>query len=430
MSRGGISGVTVARLFGITIRVHATWLIIFFLLTWSLASDILPMSSLVGGGPYWDAFGDSARVVKYARAHGAEDRMNFLQAAAELGYSVWPAWQYWFFGAIGSLGLFVCVLAHEISHSLVARRNGIPVEGITLFLFGGVSQLKDEATSPGDEFRMAAAGPAMSVALGVAFGAIYYGLADALPAQARALLFYFALINLMLAAFNLLPGFPLDGGRLLRAILWKYYKDMRRATAVAAWWGRAIGTAFIAWGLLEFWLGFMAGAVSLGPIWLVVIGWFLWHAAKASYQQLAVRDTFAGLTVRDVIQPQVVTVEPDLALDRFVDEYLYHYKYRSFPVVEADRLVGMISVRDVQSVPRAEWPARTVLQAMHQVREENLVHPSDDLGSVFRKMAEEDKGHLPVVEDGRLVGIVTRHDIMTLIQLRTDLGGRWLPGTS
>jgi len=430
MSRGGISGVTIARLFGITIRVHATWLIIFFLLTWSLASDILPMSSLVNGGPYWDAFGDSARVVKYARAHSQEDRMDFLQAAAELGYPVWPAWQYWFFGALGSLGLFVCVLAHEISHSLVARRAGIPVEGITLFLFGGVSQLKNEATSPGDEFRMAAAGPAMSVLLGVVFGALYGVLGTAQPPQLRSLLFYLALINLMLAAFKLLPGFPLDGGRILRAILWKHYNHMARATSVAAWWGKAIGAGFIAWGLLEFWLGFMAGGVSLGPIWLVVIGWFLRHAAKASYQQLAVRDTFAGLTVRDVIQPEVVTVAPDLALDRFVDEYLYRHKYRSFPVVEADRFVGMISVRDVQSVPRAEWPARTVRQAMHQVREENLVHPSDDLASVFRKMAEEDKGHLPVVEDGRLSGIVTRHDIMTLIQLRTDLGGRWRPGVA
>ena len=380
------------------------------------------MSSLVNGGPYWDASDDFAKVTEFAGAH----RMNFVQAAGQLGYPAWPAWQYWFFGAIGSLGLFVCVLAHEISHSLVARRKGIPVEGITLFLFGGVSQLKNEATSPGDEFKMAAAGPALSVILGVLFGALYYGFGDALPAQARALTFYLALINLMLAAFNLLPGFPLDGGRILRAILWKHYNNMARATAVAAWWGQAIGTGFIVWGLVEFFVwGMMFGA-----IWLAVIGWFLRNAAKASVQQLAVRDTFAGLTVRDVIQPQVVTVEPDLALDRFVDEYLYRHKYRSFPVVEADRLVGMISVRDVQSVPRAEWPARTVRQAMHQVREENLVHPSDDLASVFRKMAEEDKGHLPVVEDGRLSGIVTRHDIMTLIQLRTDLGGRWRPGTA
>jgi len=426
MSRGGISGVTVARLFGITIRVHASWLIIFFLFTWSLASYILPMSSLVGGGSFWDGQREAQKIQSQFPEKVQFDLQELLEAAGQLGYPVWPAWQYWFFGAIGSLGLFVCVLAHELSHSLVARRKGIPVEGITLFLFGGVSQLKDEATSPGDEFKMAAAGPALSVILGVLFVALYYGFGDAMPAPARALTFYLALINLMLAAFNLLPGFPLDGGRILRAILWKYYKDMKRATAVAAWWGQAFGAAFIIWGLVEF---FVSGAV-FGAIWLAVIGWFLRHAAKASVQQLAVRDAFAGLTVRDVIQPQVVTGAPDLSLDRFVDEDLYRHKYRSFPVVEADRLVGMISVRDVQYVPRAEWPARTVRQAMHQVREENLVHPSDDLGSVFRKMAEEDKGHLPVVEDGRLSGIVTRHDIMTLIQLRTDLGGRQRPGTA
>jgi CBS domain-containing protein len=167
----------------------------------------------------------------------------------------------------------------------------------------------------------------------------------------------------------------------------------------------------------------------LGPLWLVVIGLFLRHVARASYRQLAVRDAFAGLTPREVMQPDVVTVDPDLALDRLVDEYFYTYKFRSFPVLEGGRLIGAISLKDVQGVPRAQWPARRVRDAMHLVREENLVCPGDDLSDVFRKMAEEDKGHLPVVEDGRLVGIVTRHDIMTLIQLKTDLGGHCRPAS-
>jgi CBS domain-containing protein len=164
------------------------------------------------------------------------------------------------------------------------------------------------------------------------------------------------------------------------------------------------------------------------PLWLVVIGLFLRYAARVSYQQVTARNTFAGLALGDVIQRNVVTVEPGLMLDRLVDEYFYTYKFRSFPVLEAGRIVGVVSLKDVQGVPRAEWPSRCVREAMHLVREENLVRPSDDLSDVFRKMAEEDKGHLPVVEEGRLVGIVTRHDIMTLIQLKTDLGGHWRPG--
>jgi Zn-dependent protease/CBS domain-containing protein len=426
MASGGLSGWAIARIFGITIRIHASWVLIFLLLAYSLAEELLPQSSLVGGGPWWRGMDAYNHILAYQKS---EELISFYGAAEELGIAVWPWWQYWLLGIIGSIGLFVCVLAHEIAHSIVAKRAGIPVEGITLFVFGGVSQLKKETETPGDEFRVAAAGPAMSVALGLACGALYLGLYGALPAQARAILFYFAFINLALAAFNLLPGFPLDGGRLLRAVLWNRYQDMARATVAASRWGEAIGTGFAAFGLFLICWAAVHQQLWLGPLWLVVIGLFLRHAAAASYRQLAVRDAFAGLTVRDVIRPDVVPVEPDLTLDRLVDEFFYAYKFRSFPVLEGGRLAGVISLKDVQAVPRAQWPARRVRDTMHLVREENLVRPGDDLSDVFRKMAEEDKGHLPVVEDGRLVGIVTRHDIMTLIQLKTDLGGHCRPAS-
>ena len=427
MASGGLSGWAIARIFGITIRIHASWVLIFLLLAYSLAEDVLPQASMVDGGPWWGGARDYSRILSYQMR--SEEDVSFQEAADELGITVWPTWQYWLLGVIGSVGFFVCVLAHEISHSIVANRAGIPVEGITLFVFGGVSQLKKETETPGDEFRVAAAGPAMSVGLGLACGALYLGLDGALPAQARAILFYFAFINLALAAFNLLPGFPLDGGRLLRAVLWNRYQDMARATVAASRWGEAIGTGFAAFGLFLICWAAVHQQLWLGPLWLVVIGLFLRHVARASYRQLAVRDAFAGLTPREVMQPDVVTVEPDLALDRLVDEYFYTHKFRSFPVLEGGRLIGVISLKDVQAVPRAQWPARRVRDAMHLVREENLVRPGDDLSDVFRKMAEEDKGHLPVVEDGRLVGIVTRHDIMTLIQLKTDLGGHWRPAS-
>lgn len=427
-SSGIASGWPIARIFGIQVRIHATWLLIFFLLTLSLATEILPLSDLAGGGPWWRGEAVFNQIHAYEQKHPWLPQQEVLE---RFGVRQAPDWQYWLLGAIGSLGLFVCVLAHEISHSLVAMRSGIPVKGITLFLFGGVSELKAEAMSPGDELRMAAAGPIMSALLGAGCGVIYYAAYELLPTQARSLLYYFMFINLSLAVFNLLPGFPLDGGRILRAILWKHYQDFARATMAAAWWGKAIGTGFIALGILEFWAGFMVShSISLGPLWLVLIGLFLRHAAGASSQQLTLKRAFGGLTVRDVIQESVVTVPPDVTLDQLVDLYFYPHRFRSFPVLEAGRLVGMVSLKDVQAVPRAEWPSRTVREAMHQVREENLVRSDDDLTSVFRKMMEEGKGHLPVVDDGRLCGMVTRHDIMTLMQLRTDLGAPGRPGRS
>ena len=422
MANGGMtSGWRLARLFGITVRIHASWLIIFGLLTVSLAGDLLPLSNLAGGGPWWKGTEVLQTLERFHQKHPGMDRGDVDRL---FGIQRWPAWHYWLLGALGAIGLFVCVLAHEIAHSLVARRAGIPVEGITLFVFGGVSRLREEAASPGVEFKVAAVGPLMSLAIAAACGALYYGLGDRFPAQSRSLLYYFMFINFALVVFNLLPGFPLDGGRLLRAILWKHFGDLARATAWATSAGRFLGGGFVVVGALLAWQEFASGGgISLGPVWWILIGLFLRHAAKVSYQQMALREAFTGLTARNVIRSDIVAVPPDLTLEHLVDTYFYPHRFRSFPVLEGDRFIGMISLKDLQAVPRAEWARRTVRETMHQVREENHVRPDDDLASVFRKMMEEDKGHLPVVEDGRLRGMVTRHDIMTLLQLRTDLGG-------
>ncbi|HUS45727.1 MAG TPA: site-2 protease family protein [Phycisphaerae bacterium] len=402
------SGLKIARIFGITIRVHASWLLIFFLLVWSLAAHFLPMADLADGGPWWRG---AERAREYQREHpGATD----LEAFGALRN--WPTWHYWVLGAVGTLGLFVCVLAHELSHSLVARANGIPVEGITLFVFGGVSRLKDEARTPEVELKVALVGPLTSIVIAAAFGALYFGFGDWFAEQARALLFYFAFVNGMLAAFNLLPGFPLDGGRVLRAALWKWRGNLRRATATAASIGRGLGAVMIGLGVLMFLMTW-----AIGPLWLVFIGMFMRHAAQTSYQQVAIREALSGLAVRDILQEEVIWVEPDLTLERLVDEYFFRYRFRSFPVLEEGWLVGMISLKDVQGVPRAEWPGTPVREVLHRVREENLVRPDDSLVDAFRKMMDEDTGHLPVVEGDRLCGIVTRHDMMNLIQIKTDL---------
>jgi Zn-dependent protease/predicted transcriptional regulator len=319
-------------------------------------------------------------------------------------------------GFVAAVGLFVCVLAHEIGHSLVARSSGIRVEGITLFVFGGVSSLRDEAPTAETELAVALAGPLVSVAIAVICWVLYVALPGA-PEQVTSLLFYLAFINSLLVVFNLIPGFPLDGGRVLRAILWKIFGNIYRATAIAATVGKAVGLAMIVAGVFGVLLTW-----QLGPLWLALIGLFLRYAAQTGYQQVAIREALRGLKVRDILQERVVTVPPDLPIDRLVDEFFYRFRFRSFPVLEGDRFVGMVSLKGIQGIPRASWGQVTVAQAMESIAEGNLVHPDDDLASVFRKMMSEDKGHLPVVAEGRLSGIVTRHDIMNLLHIKTDLG--------
>jgi Zn-dependent protease/predicted transcriptional regulator len=414
MANGGLgSGWPIARIFGITIRLHVSWLVIFALLTFSLGTQIIPLSNLADGGSWWEG------AVILERAHEAYPWMSIDQVFRYNHVEQWSATQVWVLAVIGTLGLFVCVVAHELSHSIVAHGAGIHVEGITLFVFGGVSRLKEEAHTPGVEFRVAIAGPLMSLVLAGACAGMYYGLAGWLPGQAQTLLYYFFFINMALLVFNLLPGFPLDGGRVLRAILWAALRDVRKATAIASACGKALAGLLIFIGSTQF---FFRG-FDLGALWWIVIGLFLWSAAGAGYRQLALHDALAGMTVKDVIQKDAVSAPPDVSLDRLVDEYFYQYRFHSFPVLEGDRLVGTISLRDVQDVPRADWPLRTVRDAMHEIRAGAVVHPQEDLESVFRKMVEEGRGHLPVVDDGRLVGIVTRHDMLTLLQLRTNLGG-------
>ncbi len=410
------SGLPVARIFGITVRVHVTWLIIVALLTYSLAVVVLPLSSLAEGGWWGKGAEIEARMERYAQDHPG---MPEEAIDKRFGVQRWPWWQYWVLGFIGALGLFVCVLAHELSHSLVAKDAGIPVEGITLFIFGGMARIGGEARTPDIEFKVAAAGPLMSLAIGVACGILYLVGRGFLPPQARALLFYFAFINLLLMTFNLVPGFPLDGGRLLRAVLWKVLGNFRQATRVASWCGRGVAAGLIGLGAMSLLFGGM-----LGGFWLVVIGMFLWHAAKGSYEQVRLREALKGLTARDVLSEDATAVGPDLTLDRLVPEYFYKYRRQSFPVVsDGGQVQGSVRLGAVRSLPKSQWDVRTVREAMQPVDEATTTRPDEDLGDVFRKLTQADGAYLPVVaDDGSLAGVVTRHDLMNLLQIRTELG--------
>lgn len=428
MADGGMaSGWQIIRVFGIAIRLHVSWLIIFALLSFSLATQILPLSNLADGGSWLRGAEIDREMAAFKNAYPGVSNQALLD---HFGVTLWPTWQYWILGVIGALGLFVCVLAHELSHSIVARGSGIPVDGITLFVFGGVSRLRDEARTPAVEFKVAIVGPLMSVALAVGCYGINWAFHDVLPSQARALLTYFAWINAVLAIFNLLPGFPLDGGRVLRAVVWWISGSFHVATTVASACGMVFAAGLIAYGglmmLLALFLPQQYGG-NTGFIWMALIGVFLWVAARASRQQLAWREAFEGLTVLNAMRTDAAVVDADLTLDRFVEDWVFRHRAECFPVVDAGRFAGTVCLKDLQPIPRGEWPQRRIREAMQPADADETIGPDEPLEAAFRRLVEEGDAYLPVVADGRLEGIVTRQDILGLLQIRSDLGGRGHP---
>jgi len=357
---------------GIRIQVHYTWLIAFFLVTWSLAAGVFP------------------RVIPG------------LATAAYLAL-----------GIAGTLLLFGSVLLHELSHSLVAQRLGYRVRNITLFIFGGIAAMEAEVQRAQDEVTVAAAGPTMSLGL----AGLFFLLSLALPdTAAGALLGYSAYANLALAAFNLLPGFPLDGGRILRGILWLAWHDFYRATDVASLVGQGIGWLLVGAGF------FVAlGGDILGGIWLAFIGWFLNNAAEAVRNQADVTRVFKGIRVRDVMDAYPKVVTPSMTVGQLVRDHILREGIRAFPVVDGDRLVGIVTVTDVRNLPEEEWEERVVGTVMTRMPL-RTVAPEADLAAAVEVMATTGLNQLPVVIDGRLVGLVSRASVFRLLQVRRELG--------
>jgi len=321
---------------------------------------------------------------------------------------------YWLMAIIATLLLFASLLAHELSHSLVAIRNNLPIHGITLFIFGGVAQLEGEPESPAVELKMAAAGPAMSLFLGLFFFAltqVLYGFR--LPSYLLAITNYLFLINLGVAFFNLLPGFPLDGGRILRALLWQLTKDLRRATAVAATCGKILALVMTGAGFLYFFSG-----LYLSGLWFIFIGLFVLEAAETSYRQVVMKKLLSGVRVKSLMTRDVITVPPGLTLDRLLDDYFFRFRFAAFPVVEDDVLLGLITFHAIKEIERAKWPQLTVRDALQPINSQLVISPEADLTSTLPRMTS---GRLLVVEAGRLVGILTRRDVMKLFELKSQV---------
>ncbi|HWP35184.1 MAG TPA: site-2 protease family protein [Thermodesulfobacteriota bacterium] len=370
------------RIFGIQVTANWSWLVILVLITGSLAGGFLP-AALPGR----------------------------------------PAALYWLLGLASALLFFVSLLAHELAHSLVARRHGLPVREILLFVFGGVSNIEREAHEPRVEFRIAIVGPLTSFAIG---GLCWLAARAAGPGAARVVLTYLAAVNLLVGLFNLLPGFPLDGGRVLRAFLWSRWRDLARATRTAATVGTAVGWALILLGALEALRGNFVGG-----LWTALIGMFLQGAAEASAQQVTLREQLRGVTVAEVMTPdgRVVGVPADLPVDRLVEDFFWRMRFDTFPVQgPGGEFVGVVSLEQVRPVPRSAWGRTRVADIMRPAEAVPVVSPEDDAVRALERMVVSGEGRLPVVRRvpgaaaGRLAGIVTRRDILYLLRLRTDLG--------
>lgn len=369
-------GIRLFRLFGFSVEIDLSWLIIVALVTWSLA---------VG---YFPAF------------------------YPQLSTAV-----HWWMAVIGAVGLFASIVVHEFSHALVARQYGLEMRGIRLFVFGGVAQMDDEPDSPLAEFMMAIAGPIASVLISAAaYGLFMAGVHLEWSTPVTAILLYLAWINAVLVAFNMIPAFPLDGGRVLRSALWKLKGNLRWATRIASNAGAAFAVLLIVMGVLSLFAGDF-----IGGMWWILLGLFLRAAAESSYHQVLIRRVLGGEPVERVMQTEVQTVPASISIEELVEDYIYRHHYKMFPVTENGDLVGCVSTRKIKEVPREEWSGHAVREVSEPCTEENSVEPATDALRALQKMTREGRSRLLVVENGRLRGVISLKDVSRLISLKLEL---------
>jgi Zn-dependent protease len=368
--RGAIG---LGRILGIPIGVNYTWFVALWLLTWSLARAYYP-----------------------DRFPGYDGQI------------------YLFMGLASAILLFASVLVHELGHAVTARKYGIRTRSIVLFLFGGVAQIGKEPPTPTSELVVAAAGPATSLLLG---GFCWLLSRLTTGSALGAIITFLASVNVTLAVFNLIPGFPLDGGRMLRALLWRAMGSLERATRIAARGGQIVALLLIAMGVL-----FVVRGNVINGVWFVLIGWFLDMGAQSGYQQVLLRETLGGVRVGDIMSRTIHSVDPNLTLEQLIADYFLPYKHGGFPVMWGDRLVGIITLHDVKEVPKEKRATMTVRDAMTPTSRLRTVKPTSSAYDAFARMAQDGIGRLLVVDDsGDLMGILTRSDLLHVLRIRTEL---------
>ncbi len=371
-----LSGFSLLRIGGIEIIIDYSWLVIFFLVIYTMS--------------YFP-------------------QMNQHYAAPT----------YWIMGIVAAMLLLVSILIHELAHSFVATRFGIKVTSIRLLIFGGMEQLAQEPQNGRHEFLIALAGPAASMLLGIFFGAIYSGFSmtgGATPAAAIG--GYLALANVGLAVLNMIPGFPLDGGRILRAFLWDHWNDVARATAVVSQLGNGFALFLIIFGVLQF----LATQSLILGLWFMFIGLFMKQSAAESYQAIMLRRALVGVQVRQIMTENMVTVDWLISIDELVHNYIYKHQFTNFPVFNRDEFIGMVSLEGVKTISKDLWGFKQVRDIMTPVELVPCLKPTDDATEALSRMISSDIGRMPVVDNGRLMGIVSRRDIMNLFRIKSDLG--------
>jgi Zn-dependent protease/CBS domain-containing protein len=376
-----MNALKIGKIAGIDIRIHWSWLIIFTLLVWWLAEGFF-------GG------------------------IN--------AYDHWTATQRWAASVTATLLFFTSILLHELSHSLVAKRLKLPVSSITLFIFGGVSALEEEPRTAGHEFLIAIVGPLTSFIIGGLF-AIATVIAYANDAQNNvpgAVVQYLAFINIAVGIFNMLPGYPLDGGRVLRSALWSRTKNVVKATRWASHAGTFISFGLIAIGVLSI----LAGSF-IGGAWFIIIGWFLRNTSEAAYQQVLFKNTLEGAKVSEMLNRTFHSAPPDISLTELVNEHMLRHSQRCVPIVVGGDLLGLVTMNDLQKFPHEEWPTTSAFKAMTPQEKLHVVSVDDDLTQALELMARHDVHQVPVMDHRDFLGFVTRADVLRLIQLRSQMAG-------
>jgi Zn-dependent protease len=369
-------GIKLFTIFGFEVRIDASWLLLAVLVILSLAMGYFP--------------------VKYT----------------DLSKSA-----YVLMGVVGALGLFASIVVHELCHSLVARWYGTPMKGITLFIFGGVAQMGEESRTPKAEFVMAIAGPMASFVLAGVFYVLYSGAQGAEASTATTgILGYLAWINFILALFNLLPAFPLDGGRVLRSALWAWKKNMRWATRIASRIGGGFGVGLIVLGVISLLTGNLVGG-----LWWALIGMFLRSVAGSSYRQLVIQEALSGEKVERFMKENPISVSKDLTVKRLVDDYIYQHHFKMFPVVTDGRLEGCVSTREVKRLPRSEWETTTVGDIEASCSDQNTIDPQAEATEALAVMGRTGNTRLVVARDGQLKGVVVLKDLLEFLTVKLEI---------
>lgn len=361
---------------GFQIAVHYSWIFIFFLILLVLSTGYMP-----------------------------------------LNYPGLSSIEYWIIGLIATILLFGSVLFHELCHSIVARKYGLVIARITLFFFGGVSEMTEEPQDPRVELKMATAGPASSIFLGAAFGLAAYGSSILhLPPEIRAPLDYGFWINIFLAGFNLLPGFPMDGGRILRSAVWLRKHDIVKATRIATNIGIGISYLMIGGGLVLALMGLWANG-----LWLVFVGLFIKNGAESSLRQTIINKSLLNISIGDIMTRNVKAVTPDMTIEEFITEYLLQFRHEVYPVLSNGNILGLMSIQDAKQIPREQWKTTYVKDIMRPNEKIVMVRPDREAIEAFMKMSRYDVGQVLVVAEGRLLGILTHSDIFQVVKTRTEL---------